>query len=261
MEPTSERWIRGKVALNISIVDDTLSRRNRVDPLAAYAIAGVAAQSIALYLLWLDDREEACAWFRRTVSCHEEFFKARGKRPGAGTWANEANMRHTMLSAALLSRDGKAIDATARACLSMDKDFPVRFHQAANLYWYVQAVSDIVLGDDEGARAVARSVNSGIFGSLDDCQHYDGRERRFNGLRLCLTGIVRGNEIMVRNGLRQVLRYHDAEHHVDALGPPDGMTSISAAVQVRLARARGLAIGPGDIEEKYRKYVPRSLFE
>lgn len=225
----------------------------------ANVILGVAAQSIALYSVLSKDNDEAREWSGKTVAFYEDYFKARRKRFGAGTWKNEAGMRHTMLSAAVFSGDRGRVDAVARACLSMDKEFSVKYHNFANLYWYNQTVSYLLLGDDEHARAAVKGVNGVMYESLDDCRNFDGPEQQFFGLRLSLEGILKGNEIMVRNGLRPVLKYHDHENHVDGIGAADCMVCIPATLLVMLAGTRGLIVRPEDVEKQYRKYIPWNL--
>jgi hypothetical protein len=254
IDTTTERCVQEKIEWNKRIIDDTLSRR--FDPLIANVILGVAAQSIALYSFFSNDNKEAREWSGKTVVYYEDYFKARRKRYGTGTWKNEAGMRHTMLIAAAFSGDRGAINAAARACLSMDSEFFAKYHDFANLYWYNQTVSHLLLGDEENARLAVKGVNGVMYESLDDCGNFDGPEQHFFGLRLSLEGILKKNEIMVRNGLRPVLKYHDCENHVDVIGPADCMVCVPAALLVMLAGMRGLVVRPDDVEDKVRKYVP-----
>ncbi len=166
-------------------------------------------------------------------------------------------MRQTMLSAAIFSGDRSAIDTVALACLSMDSGFIVNYRDLANLYWYNQTVSYLILGNDENAMIAVKGVNGLVYDRMDACRNYDPPEQFF-GLMLSLSGILKGNKKMVRNGLRPVLGYHDSENHVDVIGPADCMVCIPATLQIMLARTRGLTIRPDDIADKYRKYIPGS---
>lgn len=257
MDMTPEGWALEQIEWNKRIIDDTLSRRDRFDTLVANVILGTAARSITLYSLVLNDNEEARKWSGKTVVCYGDYFNARKKRYGTGTWRNEAGMRQTMLRAAIFSCDPDAIDTVARACLSMDSGFIANYRDLANLYWYNQTVSHLVLGDDENARTAVKGVNGLIYDRMENGRTYDPPEQFF-GLMFSLEGILKGNKKMVRKGLRSILGYHDSENHVDVVGPADCMVCIPATLQIKLAMTRGLSIRPDDIEDKYRKYIPRA---
>jgi hypothetical protein len=154
---------------------------------------------------------------------YENYFKAHRKRYGAGTWENEVGMRQTVLSAAILSGNEGAIGAAARACLSIDGEYPLKYHNMANHYWCIQTASHIILGDDGRAKALAKCVNRGMFESLDDCRHYDGRERHFNCL-IKVTGnkniiaLIRAinvaiNKVFVLDKLESTLSYYRAREY------------------------------------------------
>ncbi len=208
---------------------------------------GLSAARVSLYYILLGEKAEALVWANTSADYYKRSIVDQKSRFGPQRVGVDGCLN--LLNSAILSSNKNMIIESIELCRGIRQDFPEKYRDMAPFYYYIQAVGDILTENDTEAKTVVEHVNKGAPRNL---------KKYFEGLKVCLDGILSNDKDVFLAGLDKVLEDHKK---VKTLGPPDEMLCVPAAVQIKLAELRGIKVTPEDVKEKYRPYIPWLLFE
>lgn len=215
---------------------------------ATYYSMGFHSRGIAIYSLLLGNKEESLKWFEKAAEYLEEQIKH--QRSLTGSWEGESGSCTDFLHMAILYGDDKLIVKAVKKALEINENFPRKFPDAAQNYYYLQALSNIRSGNKEKTKD--------FIGKIDTKAH-KGYEDYFNGLKECLEGLVEEDKELFLNGIYQLLQFHKRKYGKKPVTDNE-FICITATVFLLLAKDRELEIKPYEINEEFRIYIPLVLF-
>lgn len=220
----------------------------------AFYTLGRNAQAVAVDYLLLDDVESATAWFQKTSCAYSmsvvkarEFFDVLPAKTSIKE--SEPGRCEQALNTAVLSGDDDTLSKAISVTLGLGNNYPKEVKPPIPNYYYAMSLAFFLTCEPDRAFGYAQSIKRGD-------RPY---EPYFEGINASLSGLIKSDRVMMLDGLRTLLLSHSRIFGRDL--DSEGLVCFPASSLVKLARKRGMNIGPEDFEEKYRKYIPWSLFD
>ena len=213
-----------------------------------YSGAGLDAETIAVHALLLGNRDEALKWFRKSSESY--YLQAESQRSLTGTcsWEGEMGRCEVAFDMAVLSGDHELINKCIRQSLGICAEYPEKYPDFANSYFYLVAFTRYLNDELELARDALYKIRIVNKKHTDLC----------NGRRVGLLGLIACDRQGLVSGLNKILTFHAKSVNSKM---PYHLISIDATVLIKIAREKDIIVKPEDINKGLEKYVPWNLFK
>ena len=213
-----------------------------------YFDLGLDSETIAVHSILLGDRDEALKWFRKSSEYY--FLQVESQRSLKGTcsWEGEMGECKNAFYMAVLSGDRELIKRCVGQSLGICAEYPEKYPDLANSYFYLVAFTRYLNGELE----LAREALDGI--RVDDKKNIE----LYNGLKDGLRGLIACDHQRLVSGLNKILIFHAKSVNSKM---PYHLISIDATVLTKIAREKEIIVKPDDTDKDLGKYIPWNLFE